>query len=253
MTPHHHVTGTLADATAVAAARVAAAAAARAAGAPPSRVAPRVYVGGAASARDGAALTAAAITHIVNAAPSVPNWFEKAGGDENAPPSLSYLNIPVFDDSRDDLGAFFPTVVSFIDTALASGGAVLIHCVAGASRSVTLAAAWLVAARGATPAAALAAVRAARPRAAPNAGFLAQLAAWAATGCVTPPPPPAALLAVTRPSRAASAAVLCAPPRPRSAPLPGSKSAAALAGLPTSDRAGVAASVDDDRGGASDA
>ena len=252
MTPHHHVTGTLADATAVAAARVADAAAARAAGAPPSRVAPRLYVGGAASARDAAALAAAAITHIVNAAPSVPNWFEKAG-DENAPSQLTYLNVPVFDDARDDLGAFFPSVVAFIDTALASGGAVLIHCVAGASRSVTLAAAWLVAARGATPAAALAAVRAARPRADPNAGFLAQLAAWAATGCAAPPPPPAALLAVTRPSRAASAAVLCAPPRPRSAPLPGSKSAAALAGLPTSDRAGVAASVDDDRGGTSDA
>lgn len=238
-----HVTGTLAEALASADARLHAARAGAAAGAPPSRVAPRVFVGGAAAARDGPALAAASITHVVNAAPSLPNWFEGGGGGgggDGAPPR-SYLRVDVFDGGASALDPHFAPVTSFIDAALAEhpGNAVLVHCVAGASRSVTLAAAWLASSSGATADAALAAVAAARPVAAPHPGFVDQLRAWVEGGCgkAAAPSPPSPL---RRPlPRAASAgAVRSRSPDENAAParLPSAKSAAALASLPASDR-----------------
>lgn len=69
--------------------------------------------------------------------------------------------------------------LDFIDAGLAGGGAVLVHCFAGVSRSVTVVAAWLMLRSGRADCAdaegALAAVRAARPRAKPNAAFWAML------------------------------------------------------------------------------
>jgi protein-tyrosine phosphatase len=59
---------------------------------------------------------------------------------------------------------------SWIDAALASGGAVLVHCHEGKSRSVTLLLAYLMISRGQTLAAALAHMRAVHPKASPNAG-----------------------------------------------------------------------------------
>lgn len=59
---------------------------------------------------------------------------------------------------------------SWIDAALASGGAVLVHCHEGKSRSVTLLLAYLMISRGHTLAAALAHMRAVHPKASPNAG-----------------------------------------------------------------------------------
>lgn len=59
---------------------------------------------------------------------------------------------------------------SWIDAALSSGGAVLVHCHEGKSRSVTLLLAFLMLSRGLTLAQALAHMRAVHPKASPNAG-----------------------------------------------------------------------------------
>lgn len=59
---------------------------------------------------------------------------------------------------------------SWIDAALLSGGAVLVHCHEGKSRSVTLLLAYLMMSRGLTLAAALGHMRSLHPKASPNAG-----------------------------------------------------------------------------------
>jgi protein-tyrosine phosphatase len=58
----------------------------------------------------------------------------------------------------------------WIDASLASGGAVLVHCHEGKSRSVTLLLAYLMLSRGLNLAAALAHMLAVHPKASPNAG-----------------------------------------------------------------------------------
>mmetsp|Transcript_6916 Transcript_6916/g.14402 ORF Transcript_6916/g.14402 Transcript_6916/m.14402 type:complete len:346 (-) Transcript_6916:68-1105(-) len=51
------------------------------------------------------------------------------------------------------------------------GGGVLVHCLAGKSRSASVCAAWLIVSEGLTAAEAIAAVQSAHPRADPNRGF----------------------------------------------------------------------------------
>jgi protein-tyrosine phosphatase len=63
-----------------------------------------------------------------------------------------------------------PQAKEWIDAALASGGAVLVHCHEGKSRSVTLLLAYLMMSSNLTLAAALAHMRQLHPKASPNAG-----------------------------------------------------------------------------------
>lgn len=60
---------------------------------------------------------------------------------------------------------------SWIDAALVSGGAVLVHCHEGKSRSVTLLLAYLMIGRGLTLAEALGHMKRVHPKASPNAGM----------------------------------------------------------------------------------
>jgi protein-tyrosine phosphatase len=59
---------------------------------------------------------------------------------------------------------------AWMDAALSRGGAVLVHCHEGKSRSVTLLLAYLMTSRGLTLAAVLQHMRALHPKASPNAG-----------------------------------------------------------------------------------
>lgn len=67
---------------------------------------------------------------------------------------------------------------AFIAGARACGGAVLVHCYAGQSRSAALVIAYLMQAQGLGLMEAWALTRAARPCAQPNSGFLRQLALY---------------------------------------------------------------------------
>jgi protein-tyrosine phosphatase len=79
-----------------------------------------------------------------------------------------------------ELAPYFAECSAFIQQALASrtGAAVLVHCIAGRSRSATIVAAHLMRTEGLDAAAAIAAVAKARPDVSPNPGFVAQLRAY---------------------------------------------------------------------------
>jgi hypothetical protein len=90
---------------------------------------PGVYLGGEWSAKSRGKLLALGITHILTVAPIPPTF----------PEMFQYLVHPIEDNgSEADLLVHFPALFAFIDTARQSGGAVLVHCHAGASRSASV-------------------------------------------------------------------------------------------------------------------
>lgn len=112
-------------------------------------------------------LRARRVTHVLNLSGSI--YFER--------PFLTYRAVDLDDDSdaASDFTALLPECLAFISEGLAGGGGVLVHCVAGKSRSASVCAAWLVATEGFSADTAIAEVQAARPRADPNSGFRAAL------------------------------------------------------------------------------
>lgn len=131
-------------------------------------VLPGLYVGSQDAAADLPLLQSRGVTHVVNAAgASVPEVYGS---------SLSYLSLPLLDLPECVLSdAVIGAVGDFVEGALSSGGAVLIHCNAGVSRSSALAIAFLMTRRGAGYQEALSRVRAVRAAACPNEGFRRQL------------------------------------------------------------------------------
>ena len=88
--------------------------------------------------------------------------------------------IDVEDDDTVPIGVYFKSVCKDIDAMRHQGKAVLVHCMAGVSRSPTLVAAYLMHSRRWTAAQALAYLIERRPCIYPNAGFRRQLLAWEA-------------------------------------------------------------------------
>ena len=130
---------------------------------------PGLYVGPFINARSKSWLTRHKITHVVNATKSAPCVHEDA---------LAYLRVPLDDLPDAPIADHFDACHAFISEALAGGGAVLVHCQMGKSRSATLAAAYVVKELGVSWRDALARVQRARPTAAPNTGFLKALRAY---------------------------------------------------------------------------
>ncbi|KAI8137494.1 protein-tyrosine phosphatase-like protein [Fennellomyces sp. T-0311] len=83
--------------------------------------------------------------------------------------------IPITDNPEANIIQYFPVTNSFIGTALDSGKRILVHCLAGVSRSPTVVAAYLMNKRRLHPKAALAIIKQTRPFVNPNAGFMNQL------------------------------------------------------------------------------
>ena len=79
----------------------------------------------------------------------------------------------------DVLGQCFPEAVAFIEDCLVTKQTpLLVHCMAGASRSASVVCAYLILKYNLTVKEALELVRSARPIATPNAAFVAQLEEW---------------------------------------------------------------------------
>lgn len=74
-----------------------------------------------------------------------------------------------------DLSGRFQECTDFIHQSRLSGGTVLVHCLAGMSRSVTITCAYLMSVTSLGWPEVLDAVRCARPNASPNFGFCQQL------------------------------------------------------------------------------
>ncbi|KAJ2819761.1 tyrosine protein phosphatase yvh1, partial [Coemansia furcata] len=125
-----------------------------------------LYVGSAMAESDKAKLKEAGITHILSVArhypPSHPNDF-------------IYMSVEIDDLPEENIVQFFPETNDFTGNVLESGGRVLVHCMAGQSRSATVAAAYLMQRDTLTAEEAIATIKDKRPQIHPNCGFLDQL------------------------------------------------------------------------------
>lgn len=63
---------------------------------------------------------------------------------KHAPSLCRCLRIPISDMEEEDIGRYFDEARAFIDSAAAAGGAVLVHCHEGKSRSATLVLAYFM-------------------------------------------------------------------------------------------------------------
>ena len=128
-------------------------------------IVPGVFISGADIARDKDTLLERNITHVCCCI-------------DRRPPHMGvfkYLVLKVDDSPCADILKYFDNAISFIDTARAANGNVLIHCVAGISRSAAVATAYVMHALQLGVDQALGLVKAARQIANPNPGFIDQL------------------------------------------------------------------------------
>lgn len=137
-----------------------------------SEILPRLYLGGLGLVHDLEFLRENKITHIVSVI------------DENILTvpmvvlNVKQLSVRIHDCDDAPIAAHFDRCVAFIQSALEDGGAVLVHCFMGVSRSPTIVAAYLMRAQSMAAAAALEFLVARRPIVDPNDGFRAALAAY---------------------------------------------------------------------------
>ena len=125
-----------------------------------SRVTPSLYVGPQHRRSGKRALLQAGITHIVN----MRSEFDDAAHGLTLSATAthkSYCHLPTTDDHAPS-PARLNEGIAFIDSAIADGGKVYIHCSAGVGRAPTMAAAYLIS-RGHSIDDALALIRTARP------------------------------------------------------------------------------------------
>ncbi|KAK7863831.1 hypothetical protein R5R35_003318 [Gryllus longicercus] len=103
----------------------------------PVEILPHLFLGNAANSEDLEALSRHSIQYILNVTPDLPNVFEKTG-------SIKYMQIPIADHWSQNLASFFPKAIEFIDEARSNEKGILVHCLAGVSRSVTITVAYLM-------------------------------------------------------------------------------------------------------------
>ena len=89
--------------------------------------------------------------------------------------SLTSLNVNIIDVPNNDIKKHFMITNTFIETAISANKNILIHCVCGVSRSVTIVVAYLIKKLGITPKDAIDFIKSRRSVANPNKGFLLQL------------------------------------------------------------------------------
>jgi len=131
-----------------------------------SKVTEQLYIGSVLQASDKKWLKDHHITHIVNAAQELNNFYPK---------EFVYLNLN-FDDIRQQ--SLFPDIdlaYKFITDSIGKGGTVLVHCHAGISRSSSVVIYFIMRVKGWNFDQALSYLRQKHPRAHPNSGFVSQL------------------------------------------------------------------------------
>lgn len=129
---------------------------------------PHLFLGNAANSEDSEALSRHHIQYILNVTPDLPNVFEESG-------SIRYMQIPIADHWSQNLAKFFPKAIEFIDEARSNQKGVLVHCLAGVSRSVTITVAYLMYKMSLSLNDAFNLVRSRKSNIAPNFHFMEQL------------------------------------------------------------------------------
>lgn len=94
-----------------------------------------LYVGSIRSTFDKEHLKNIGITHIISVIP---------GYSPPHPDDFKYLIVNALDDENTNLSNVFNDTNKFIDDAFANNGKVLVHCLMGRSRSVTVVSAYLI-------------------------------------------------------------------------------------------------------------
>ncbi|RUP16932.1 protein-tyrosine phosphatase-like protein [Jimgerdemannia flammicorona] len=130
-----------------------------------NEVIPGLYIGGYAASEDLNHLKENKITHILSLGSFTPVF----------PDQFSYKVIGIKDVPTENILQYFNETYEFTDTALKSGGRVLIHCFAGVSRSATIVTAYLMRSQSMPVKQALAHLKAVRNVTNPNTGFFTQL------------------------------------------------------------------------------
>lgn len=151
-----------------------------------------MIIGSESNAQDLCFLDREKITHVLNltSTPSKPEVLA----------SRVCLQIKLLDSPTQDILAHIPAAIDFIHSARACGGRILVHCLAGISRSSAMATAYLMWDGHYSHLEAFEIVRAHRPCASPNLNFMGQLMMFGRCLCCrsskTSTPKQACMLAV---------------------------------------------------------
>ncbi|XP_048879264.1 dual specificity protein phosphatase 6-like [Brienomyrus brachyistius] len=154
----------------------------------PVEILPHLYLGCAKDSTNLDILEEYGIKYILNVTPNLPNLFENAG-------EFKYKQIPISDHWSQNLSQFFPEAISFIDEARGRKCGVLVHCLAGISRSVTVTVAYLMQKLNLTMNDAYDIVKMKKSNISPNFNFMGQLLDFERTLGISSPcdndlPPP---------------------------------------------------------------
>ena len=96
---------------------------------------PNIYIGNYSTSTNYDLLKTLGITHIISAIPTFNPPFED---------KFKYLHIEAYDDESQDITQYFEISNEFISECLSQGGKLLIHCMGGRSRSITLFLSFLI-------------------------------------------------------------------------------------------------------------
>ncbi|KAH7938998.1 hypothetical protein HPB52_004115 [Rhipicephalus sanguineus] len=133
----------------------------------PTRILPFLFLGSQRDAQDPDLLASHNICYELNVSTSCPK--------PDFIPDAHFLRIPVNDSHADKLRPHFARACRFLDKVRESSGCVLVHCLAGVSRSPTVAIAYVMRHLGLSSDDAYRYVKSKRPSISPNFNFLGQL------------------------------------------------------------------------------
>lgn len=131
-----------------------------------TEVIPNLYICGVSALKPSVVL-ALNFDLVVNCTKEVPNM--------NLPPDVERLKLWLDDTEETDLASYLHMAVDYIKMIMGTDGRVLVHCVAGVSRSAAVCLAYLVKHESMTLRQAYEHMAAQRPRVRPNLGFWRQL------------------------------------------------------------------------------
>lgn len=127
---------------------------------------PNIYVGNISTAYNKDKLKDLGIYNVITAI---------SGMNQIYPEEFNYMLVDVLDIKQQDLIPVFDKTSDFIENALKDGGKVYIHCMCGASRSVSIVCAYLSKKKNIKPEDAISMIKNIRPLANPNESFRLQL------------------------------------------------------------------------------
>lgn len=135
----------------------------------------RVFIGSQSSAANIDELRKYGITHVLNVASEIPNFFENSKEI-----TIEYLHVTLLDSPQESIveTGLLDKCIKFMENSVLNGGRVLVHCQAGMSRSGAVAVAYVMKHSNLTYQEALNRVRSIRQCVCPNIGFAKQLETW---------------------------------------------------------------------------